>query len=127
MLKTSLKKLLARCQSGVLGSAKRLRHTRSETTIRGALNRRRSSEVHSIEGKHLRHTRAKCLRCTRTDAHIFLIKKDKTLDLKIFSQIGNKVNSKYYHEHPLTCNILIMCTYLINPELTYLLHGLRSV
>lgn len=50
MLQTSLKKLLARCQSGALGSAKLLRRTQSETTIRGALNRRRSSEAHSIEG-----------------------------------------------------------------------------
>ena len=93
------------------------RRTQSEAKFWGPLDRRQTSEAHPCKMSEAHPNRR---------AH-FSYKKDKTLDLKIFSQIGNKVNSKYYHEHPLTCNILIMCTYLINPELTYLLHGLRSV
>ena len=46
-----------------------------------------------------------------------LVKNKKIpLDLQVFSRIGKKnekvtVNSKYYHEHQPTCNILIKFTY----------------
>ena len=57
-----------------------------------------------------------------------VVKSKKPLDLKIFSQIEKivkmlSVNSKCYHEHQPTCNILIMFTYLMVPKLLYLLRN----
>ena len=50
-----------------------------------------------------------------------LVKKEKPLDLQVFSQIGNNekvtTNSKCYHEHQR--NILIKFTYLTASKLAY--------
>ena len=58
--------------------------------------------------------------------HILLSKKQKTVRSTRFQ--ANKqniekvtINSKYYHEHQATCNILIKFTYLMALELLYLL------
>ena len=58
--------------------------------------------------------------------HNLLCKKHKTVRSTRFQTHKQNIekvtiNSKYYHEHQATCNILIKFTYLMASELLYLL------